>query len=176
MSTAVVLENPKYPHNVGQAVRAASLFDATTVVTSGDRVPLKPHDGYRLPREERYWKYANVQLVNDDHPIHRAMQILQSETGHGASVVGVELHHGAVPLPLFQHAPDATRNTIYVFGPEDGSISKELRAHCHQFVFIPTPSCLNLAAAVNVVLYDRMLKEVMEGQRLVGSVEEMLMR
>lgn len=29
---------------------------------------------------------------------------------------------------------------------------------CHRFVVIPSRSCLNLAASVNVVLYDRMVK------------------
>ena len=45
-----------------------------------------------------------------------------------------------------------------MFGPEDGSLSKGDLAACHRFVRIPTNSCLNLAAAVNVVLYDRLAK------------------
>jgi tRNA(Leu) C34 or U34 (ribose-2'-O)-methylase TrmL len=169
MTTNIVLENPKYPHNVGQAVRAAALFDVTAIVTSGDRVPLKPNSNYRLPREERYWKYANVKVENHKHPIDRAR--MHASTLRPA-VVGVELHHGATPLPYFMHPEDV----IYVFGPEDGSISLKLRRECHQLVFIPTPTCLNLAAAINVVLYDRLLKEVQSGTRQMASLEELMAR
>jgi tRNA(Leu) C34 or U34 (ribose-2'-O)-methylase TrmL len=45
-----------------------------------------------------------------------------------------------------------------VFGPEDGHVPKGVRGACHRFVTIPSDGCLNLAAAVNVVLYDRMAK------------------
>jgi tRNA(Leu) C34 or U34 (ribose-2'-O)-methylase TrmL len=45
-----------------------------------------------------------------------------------------------------------------VFGPEDGHVPKGIRTACHRFVTIPSHGCLNLAAAVNVVLYDRMAK------------------
>jgi tRNA(Leu) C34 or U34 (ribose-2'-O)-methylase TrmL len=49
---------------------------------------------------------------------------------------------------------------VYVFGPEDGHVPKRFRASCHRFVSIPTANDgpLNLAAAVNVVLYDRAAK------------------
>jgi tRNA C32,U32 (ribose-2'-O)-methylase TrmJ len=50
-------------------------------------------------------------------------------------------------------------NAVYVFGPEDGSIPPVFRRHCHRFVSIPSKHCLNLAAAVYIVLYDRNQKE-----------------
>lgn len=47
---------------------------------------------------------------------------------------------------------------LYIFGPEDGSLDKEIRDWCEDVVYIPTTGCMNLAATVNVVLYDRMAK------------------
>jgi tRNA C32,U32 (ribose-2'-O)-methylase TrmJ len=47
----------------------------------------------------------------------------------------------------------------YVFGPEDGSLSGKHLEHCHRFVVIPTRHCVNLSAAVYLILYDRMIKE-----------------
>jgi tRNA(Leu) C34 or U34 (ribose-2'-O)-methylase TrmL len=70
----------------------------------------------------------------------------------------------------FEHPGDA----LYVFGPEDGGLPKAVRLHCHRFVFIPTHHCLNLAAAVNVVLYDRRLKRHLAGLEPLGPVREML--
>jgi hypothetical protein len=41
-------------------------------------------------------------------------------------------------------------------------------------VVIPTHHCLNLAAAVNVVLYDRRLKRQLNGLEPMATVREML--
>jgi tRNA C32,U32 (ribose-2'-O)-methylase TrmJ len=70
----------------------------------------------------------------------------------------VERRENAELLPSFKHPPDA----LYVFGPEDGTLGRATLSWCHRFVSIPTypDGPLNLAAAVNVVLYDRLLKNV----------------
>jgi len=68
--------------------------------------------------------------------------------------VAVEVHPDARPLPEYEHPERA----FYIFGPEDGSLKKNVTAWCRDTVFIPTLGCMNLAATVNVVLYDRMLK------------------
>jgi tRNA(Leu) C34 or U34 (ribose-2'-O)-methylase TrmL len=73
-----------------------------------------------------------------------------------ASIVCIELVEGAQPLPDFVH-PD---NAFYIFGPEDGSISQEVIDQAAAVVYIPTVGCMNLAATVNVVLYDRLAKSV----------------
>lgn len=57
-------------------------------------------------------------------------------------------------MPAFQHPATA----FYVFGPEDGTLGKDIRDWCPVRVMIPTRSCMNLAGCVNVVLYDRMAK------------------
>ena len=68
--------------------------------------------------------------------------------------VAVELTDDAEDLVEFQHPERA----CYIFGPENGSISKETLDRCDHVVKIPVHLSLNLAATVNVVLYDRMLK------------------
>lgn len=159
----IFLENPKFPHNVGGAIRAASSYGIETVAWNGSRVPIDPHDGYRLPREERMRGYKEVQQVyiGERRPRLESLSV---------PIVCVELVHGSVPLPYFEHPDDA----VYVFGPEDGSVSKGLRSACHYFVFIPTRHCMNLAAAVYTVLYDRDIKLVQAGKKPVLSVEETL--
>jgi tRNA(Leu) C34 or U34 (ribose-2'-O)-methylase TrmL len=72
----------------------------------------------------------------------------------GCTPVAVELVEGARPLPEYTH-PD---RAIYIFGPEDGSLSEDVRGWCEETIYIPTEGCMNLAATVNVVLYDRMAK------------------
>jgi len=145
---AIIMYNPKYPHNVGAAVRACSCFDSNLIVFSGDRVSLEPSGkkGYRLPREERMKGYKHVKLINDEYPFNRFSK--------DVIPVAVEVRENAEILPHFIHP----KNAVYVFGPEDGSIPQIYLKHCQRFLVIPSPFCLNLAAAINVVLYDRMAK------------------
>ncbi len=66
----------------------------------------------------------------------------------------VELVEGAIPLPEYQHPDQA----FYIFGPEDGTISQQVIDKADAVVYVPTIGCMNLAATVNVVLYDRISK------------------
>jgi tRNA(Leu) C34 or U34 (ribose-2'-O)-methylase TrmL len=158
---AIVLENPKFPHNVGAVLRAASCYNIPELIITGNRVSLTPYDGYRLPREERMRGYKDVEVYNDNKPIDRYPK---------TPIIGVEIVPNAIPLTFFTHPDEA----VYVFGPEDGSISKGLRTVIHQFIFIPTRHCLNLSAAVYTVLYDRQTKAQLEGKIPVLSMEETL--
>jgi len=47
---------------------------------------------------------------------------------------------------------------MYIFGPEDGTISQAVIDRADAVVYVPTIGCMNLAATVNVVLYDRLAK------------------
>ncbi len=84
--------------------------------------------------------------------------------------IAVEIRPDAESLVIFEHPEDA----LYVFGPEDGGLPKPVRLLCHRFVVIPTHHCLNLADAVNVVLYDRRLKRTLAGLEPLGPVRDML--
>jgi tRNA(Leu) C34 or U34 (ribose-2'-O)-methylase TrmL len=68
--------------------------------------------------------------------------------------VAVEKRENAEPLTYFQHP----ENAVYVFGPEDGSIPQVMLRHCQRFLVIVSKHCLNLGAAVNVILADRISK------------------
>lgn len=143
VTPSIILNNPKYPHNLGQIVRAASCFGIRQVWYTGDRIKLDK--GTRLPREERLKGYGEVDLLQFDYPFDQFKD---------AEPVAVEIVPNAEILTDFEH-PD---KAVYVFGPEDGSLSGTLKRHCHRFVTIPTRHCVNLAAAVYILLYDRHTK------------------
>jgi tRNA(Leu) C34 or U34 (ribose-2'-O)-methylase TrmL len=106
----------------------------------------------RLPREERLHDYRRKVSF---HPIVPRMYERPIDNyKEDITPVAVEVLPSAEPLPTFIHPV----NALYVFGPEDGGIPKGIRNACHRFVTIPADGCLNLAAAVNVVLYDRLVK------------------
>ena len=146
---AVVLTNPKFPHNLGQAVRALSCFGISQLWWNGERV-LRELEGLdRIPREERMRGYSDVAILYNERP-------LDAYAAKGAVPVCIELVPGSEDLVHFEHP----ENAVYVFGPEDGSVEQGVRRRCHRFVHIPTKHCTNLSAAVYIVLYDRLLKRV----------------
>ena len=68
--------------------------------------------------------------------------------------IAVERVAEATPLPEFEHPERA----MYLFGSDNGSLDETILERCTQVVSIPGHDCSNLAAAVNVVLYDRTAK------------------
>lgn len=147
---AIVLVDPKYAHNVGMVVRLASCYGLRQVWFTGERVSLDISFRKRLPREERMKGYADVEIINYDYPF---------EQFKDAVPVAIEVRKGSEPLHAFEHP----ENAVYVFGPEDGSVSKPHISHCHRFVVIPTRHALNLATAVATVLWDRQYKDWLGG-------------
>jgi hypothetical protein len=74
--------------------------------------------------------------------------------------VAVDLVEGARSLVGYTHPERA----FYIFGPEDGTLGKPILSWCRDVIQIPTAHCMNLAATVNVVLYDRLAKELRRGE------------
>jgi len=155
----LVLINPKYAHNVGAVVRAASCYGVRQVWYTGERVRMEIQARKRLPREERMRGYQEVDLINADYPFDFFPK--------GAIPVAVEIQRNAEPLPLFDHP----QNALYIFGPEDGSLPPSILRHCHRFVIIPSRHCLNLAASVYTVLYDRAYKRFLAGEQALPYLE-----
>lgn len=138
----IALCNPKSPTNMGAVMRAVGCYQADTVRYSGDR----------LNRAMKFQTDTNK--VSNNVPLTHVDELL-NDVPSDIKIVCIELVEGATPLPDFKHPEKA----MYMFGPEDGSIPQALVDQAHSVVYIPTIGCMNLAATVNVVLYDRLLKQ-----------------
>lgn len=140
---SVGLHRAKDPHNIGGVLRAAGCYGAASVAISGDRI------------SARQIKAASNTTQTQRHlPVYRGE--LRDLIPYGAEPVAVDLVEGAVALHEFRHPEQA----FYVFGPEDGTLGKGILDWCPHRVMIPTAFCMNLAATVNVVLYDRLAKQL----------------
>jgi tRNA(Leu) C34 or U34 (ribose-2'-O)-methylase TrmL len=137
----IALTNPKSPANVGAVMRAAGCYQVDYVC----------YTGQRYTRAAKY--NTDTQDVSNRIPLVEVPSILQCSNPE-AKIVCVELVEGALPLPEFQHPPQA----VYIFGPEDGTIAQDIIDSAHAVVYVPTIGCMNLAATVNVLLYDRLAK------------------
>lgn len=143
---AVALADPKFPHNAGAAYRACAAWGVPQLWISGTRLREQLRKE-RLPREERMRIYKDeVTLTWDDR--------FFDQFPDDVTPVAVEVSPGAEPLTLEWEHP---ARPLYVFGPEDGSIPGVMLRHCHRFLILPSDHCLNLAAAVNLVLGHRRL-------------------
>lgn len=136
--SAIGLHLPKNSINVGHVMRAAGVFGASLVAASGKR--------------------CKGSMATDTEAAHRRIPLLwvddlREVIPHDCVPIAIELADGAKPLPTFPHPPRA----LYIFGPEDGGLGEGIRSWCRDVLYVPA-GCLNLAAAVNVVLYDRMVK------------------
>lgn len=138
MYCGVGLHLPKYDVNVASTLRAAGVYGAAFVAFSGRR--------YKRHGADTMKHYRHL-------PLFRA-EDLRSFVPFDCVPVAVDLVPRAAPLPGYEHPQRA----FYVFGPEDGTLGHAVLDWCRDVVYVPTRRCMNLAATVNVVLYDRAVK------------------
>lgn len=141
---AIGLVNAKFPENIGHVMRAAGCYQAAMVAVSGARYRHTPIDTGKF---HRHIPLVEVGNVMDAIPI-------------GAVPVAVEITDAATSLVDFDHPEQA----FYIFGPEDSSVPQSVLSQCQHIVSIPTSYCMNLAATVNVVLFDRLAKRMRAAQ------------
>lgn len=154
---AVALANPKSGLNVGSVLRAAGCYDASLVVIGGNRA-----------------NYYMGRLATDTQKAYRHIPVIRTSNvldaiPYDCVPIAVELLPDATSIVNFVHPERA----FYIFGPEDGTLGRAVTDHCKHKVVIPTRYCMNLAATVNVVLYDRRAKADRKAEylRQLGSNE-----
>lgn len=135
---AIGLDRPKDTANLGGVLRAAQCYGAAMVMMMGARMGRYSTDTMKA--------YRHLPCVEVDD--------LLKHCPYGAEPIVVELCERAKPIFTFTHPHSA----FYIFGPEDGSVKKELVERVGRVIYIPMNGCMNLAATVNVVLYDRLAK------------------
>ena len=142
---SIGLINPKDTQNVGSVLRAIGCYQANDVYFTGSRYEhaLKHNtDTHNVALNSLISKVDSMVEARDEH------------MPEGTKIVCVELVEGAIPLPEYKHP----ENALYVFGPEDGNLKQSIVNAADEVVYIPTVGCMNLAATVNVLLYDRLAK------------------
>ena len=139
---AIGLVNPKCPANIGGVLRAAGCYDASLVVISGDRGK-RSIGGLATDTQKAYRHIPTI--ITDD---------IFSTIPFDCIPIAVDLLPHSKNIVTFTHPERA----FYIFGAEDATLGKEVWSRCKFSIQVPTNFCMNLAATVNVVLYDRMAK------------------
>lgn len=138
------LNRPKDSNNIGGVLRAAGCYSADLIAVAGAR--------YRRSATDTQAAYRHIPLIHTDD-LHLVVPF-------DCVPVAVDLIDGATPLQEYKHPERA----FYIFGPEDGTLGKSTTDWCRDVVYVPTSYCMNLAATVNVILYDRMAKRIRRAQ------------
>ena len=142
---SIGLINPKSPDNVSSVMRSAGNFRVDSVFYTGKRYPRALMRNPDIPDMRR--------KVGQTIPLSE-VTCLTDVAPENMQLICVEFAENAIALPEFQHP----ENAFYIFGPEDGTISQDIIDKADAVVYVPTVGCMNLAATVNVVLYDRLTK------------------
>ncbi len=143
---SIGLTNPKSTSNVGSVMRAAGCYEVDQVLYTGRRYDRAAKLTTDTKKARVSIPLTNIQLLGADNLI----DAVESDV----KIVCVDLIQGATPLPAFEHPEKA----LYIFGPEDNTIGQDIVDRADHVVFVPTVGCMNLAASVNVLLYDRLAK------------------
>lgn len=138
------LDNPKCQHNVGGALRAAWIYDASMLVIGGRRFERVATDTMK--------SYRHIPVIRSEN----VLDVVPFD----CVPVAVDIIDGAIPLPEYKHPERA----FYIFGGEDCTLGHRIIDKCRDVVYVPMRGCMNLAASVNVVLYDRMAKSNNRGE------------
>ena len=152
---SIGLINPKSPDNVHSVMRASGNYGVDSVFYTGTRYPRALALNPNAPDMSRKVS-ENIPLTEIDCLVEAAGDM---------KIVCVELAENAIALPEYVHP----QNAFYIFGSEDNTIDQDIIDRADAVVYVPTIGCMNLSAAVNVLLYDRLIKsyETIEGNELI---------
>lgn len=134
----------KDKHNVGGVIRAAQVYGAAGVLFQGERYK---HQGSDAMKGYRRIPVFRPRTVED---------LFEHLIPYDCVPVAVELVPQAVSLCTYRHP----KRAVYILGGEDQTLGAQIQRHCRDVVYIPTLGCMNVAACANVVLYDRLTKEL----------------
>lgn len=135
---AIGVYHPKHAINIGTLWRSASIFGAAFVFTVGRRYQKQSSDTIGAISTVPLFHFSDVRDLIDHLP-------------HSCPLVGVELDERADKIEHFRHPARAA----YMLGAEDNGLPEDVRAQVHRMVRLPGYTCLNVATAGSIILYDR---------------------
>ena len=141
---SIGLINPKSPDNVHSVMRASGNYGVDSVFYTGSRYQRAMRLNPNAPDMSR--------KVSESIPMTEVDDLL--DVAGEMKIICVELAENATALPEYEHP----QNAFYIFGPEDSTIDQAIIDRADAVVYVPTVGCMNLAATVNVLLYDRLFK------------------
>ncbi len=125
--------------NIGTLWRHALSFGASYIFTIGKRYKKQASDTQKATLKIPLFHYSDMEDFKKHSP-------------HSCLIVGVEIAEKAESLHEFHHPYQCN----YLLGAEDHGLSVNVLNDCHRVVQIKQArSCLNVAGAGTIIMYDR---------------------
>jgi len=159
---AIVLQQPRYPENIGSAARAVSNMGISRLYV----VNPENYDSVRINKLATHASAAVVENIRTFTNLKTALAEFNHVVGTTARLGGQRPVLNSPEVMAAKLVPLSRDNQIAVlFGPEDRGLTNEDLRLCHQLVHIPTAefSSINLAQSVMILSYELFkasLKEV----------------
>jgi tRNA(Leu) C34 or U34 (ribose-2'-O)-methylase TrmL len=127
--------------NLGTLWRSADVFSAHFIFTIGRKYKRQSSDTTKAFRKIPLYNYADFESFYSNMP-------------YDCPLVGVEISGRSESILSFTHP----KRCIYLLGAEDNGLPREVMDRCHKLIQLPGRSCLNVAVAGSLVMYDRYIK------------------
>lgn len=135
----IAFYEPKFEENIGTAVRNAHCFGADFIAVIGKRYKRQPSDTMATERHVPIYEYADLEDFLNHVPLGCEVIIVECDGESSAD---------------FKHPQRA----VYLLGGEDRSVPQIPNTKRVKF---PTFHCVNMAVASGLMLYDRIIKNLM---------------
>ncbi len=161
---AIVLQQPRYPENIGSAARAVSNMGIGRLYV----VNPENYDPVRINKLATHAAAEVVENIRTFADLKTALAEFNCVVGTTARLGGQRPVLNSPEVMAAKLVPLSRDNQIAVlFGPEDRGLTNEDLRLCHQLVHIPTAefSSINLAQSVMILSYELFkasLKDVAE--------------
>jgi len=150
---SIVLHRPRYPENIGAAVRAGHNMGITNLVV----VEPLSYDKTRVLRMATHATADTVDRIQIFDNLKEALSPFNYIVGTTARL-GKHRRDVNTPRDMADMilSLSADNRIALLFGPEDRGLTNEDLQFCHSFLNIPTAafSSINLAQAVMIVCYE----------------------
>ncbi|MFH2066075.1 MAG: RNA methyltransferase [Pseudomonadota bacterium] len=162
----IVLHRPRYPENIGAAVRAGYNMGITKVCV----VEPADYDKNKILKMATHSLADGVENIRQYNNLKEALAPFQYIVGTTARL-GKHRHNLTNPKQIAKKIASLSDQIpiAVLFGPEDRGLTNEDLQYCHSFVNIPTASfsSLNLAQAVMVICYELFTAQKTEAPKYI---------
>lgn len=135
---AIGIFHSKTIENLGTLWRSADNFGAAYCYTIGRRYTGQCSDTTKA--------YRHIPLIN-----YPDWETFLKARPMSTMLIGVEQYEKSQSIVNFIHPI----RSIYLLGAEDHGLSKEIIKECQKVISIPSISCINVAVAGSIVMFDR---------------------
>ncbi|GAA4842386.1 RNA methyltransferase [Algivirga pacifica] len=132
---------PKTEENIGTLWRTAYVYGASFIFVIDAKYKKKSNDVLKV--------WSKIPLFQFE-----SLEAFLSTVPYSCKLVGIEMDDRAQPIKTYQH-PD---RCLYVLGSENNGLPKKIIEKCHDLIYLPGETSLNVAVAGSITIFDRINK------------------